>query len=266
MICTQGECNGYDYICLQSSPLHGVLSSGYWPPEDSALTVIKQNPKVSSGFLAAVNGSRLYFKGFPMPGWSGALKRWTGWNRAMNNWTVSWRLWHQKISAPRPHALITGAHFAWYICAAVEETVTLQEVIQGAAADCETKSMLCERATKELIRLHEAGVVHGDFKWGNLLVKKDRGIVITDLDSARCRRFVGPAAAAKDLARFLVNGLEHGLNQGWALSIIGRYAAERRMSAEEMTARLQPLIARVSRAHQQKYGRKRVYLELKKIS
>lgn len=256
----RGKCNGYTYLCLSYSPVHKALSGGEWPPAADALDIIKQNPKVCSGFLVTAGACRLFFKAFPLRGLPGTFKRWTGLDRAMKNWLISWRLRHHNVSVPRPHALIMGGKTSWYVCAAMEGTISLQSAIQETDMVDENVAILCMRAIKQLARMHDAGVTHGDFKWGNLLVMPKGDIVITDLDSARRRLITGRVAMASDLARFLVSGMEAGLNPAWAHSMILHYAAERGMNATDMTARISSRVSQISRGHQRKYGRKSVCL------
>jgi tRNA A-37 threonylcarbamoyl transferase component Bud32 len=246
------------FQCQQDSPMLMSMFDS-WPPHDDALEIIKQNRKVCSGFLAITEDTRFFFKKFSFIGWSGVLRRLTGKNRAVNNWTISWLLLRHNVNVPLPQALITEPKASWYICAALDKAISLQKAIQDADNDT-TTWILCMNAIEQLVRMHEANVVHGDFKWDNVLVLTGGCILITDLDSARLKRSIGPDTAASDLARFLVNGLEMGLDQEWAHAIICRYAAERRLPATAFSGLLCSSIERISRKHQRKYGRKSVCL------
>ncbi len=254
----RGKGHGFQYACSPDSPVRAALDPGCWPPPSSTLTVIKENKKVCSGFIS-LGSTSLFFKRFTNHPWTSALQRMTGRDRVSRNWRVTQRLQAHGVAIPAPHAAIWGQDTSWYLSEAIIGAETLEATARQSGPAASTTSGLCKTAVDQLIRLHDAGIVHGDLKWGNLLVQNGR-VIITDLDSARIKRLVRPNAATKDLARFLVSGLELGLDQQWAHEVIHHYAAGRALCPEALIRRIQRSIERISAAHQQRYGRPPVYL------
>ncbi|MGQ9427147.1 lipopolysaccharide kinase InaA family protein [Gilvimarinus sp. F26214L] len=70
------------------------------------------------------------------------------------------------------------------------------------------KALLTQQAGSLLGKLHHFGWVHGDYKFGNLM-ESGGDIYLLDLESAR--ETTSMSARGRDLARFLLNGVELGL-------------------------------------------------------
>ena len=254
----RGKGHGFRYACTPDSPVRAALDAGRWPPSSVTLKVIKKNKKVCSGFIS-LGSTSLFFKRFTNHPWASGLQRMTGCDRVSHNWRVTQRLQTHGVAIPAPHAAIWGQDTSWYLSEAIMGAATMEAAVRQSGPAASKTTGLCKTAVDQLIRLHDAGVVHGDLKWGNLLVQNGR-VLITDLDSARIKPRVGPSAATQDLARFLVSGLELGLDQQWAHEVIQQYAAGRALRPEELIGRVQRSIERISAAHQQRYGRPPVYL------
>lgn len=65
-------------------------------------------------------------------------------------------------------------------------------------------------------RLHRLGVVHGDMKWTNIMVTgasnpKDSRFWLIDLDGAFRFRGGDPGSRARDVARFMCDGIKEGI-------------------------------------------------------
>ncbi|RLK46995.1 RIO kinase 1 [Alkalispirillum mobile] len=254
----RGKGHGFQYACSPDSPALAALDGGRWPPPGATLKVIKKNKKVCSGFIS-LGSTSLFFKRFPNNPWAGALQRMTVRDRVNRNWRVAQRLQAHGVAIPAPHAAIWGQDTSWYLSEAIMGAATMEAAVRQSGPATSKTTGLCKTAVDQLIRLHDAGVVHGDLKWGNLLVQNAR-VIITDLDSARIKPRVGLNAATQDLARFLVSGLELGLDQHWAHGVIQHYAAGRALRPEGLIGRVQRSIERISAAHQKRYGRPPVYL------
>ncbi|ABI58136.1 lipopolysaccharide kinase InaA family protein [Alkalilimnicola ehrlichii MLHE-1] len=258
MSIVQGHDSGLRYACQATSPLRRMLEAGAWPPDPAQLTIIKQNTKVSSGFLRIGETGQLFFKRFPVRAWRARLQRWRGQDRAASNWRISLWLRAQRVAIPHPHAVIWSDDSSWFITDALDNAATLQDAV-ATAGPAGASAALCHQAVAEVSRMHDAGVVHGDLKWGNLLVVGDR-VMISDLDSARRVRSVGPRAAAPDLARFLVSGLEQGLDQSWAHDTLARYTTARRLKPTKLIGPVRRRVRHISRTHQRRYQRPPVAL------
>lgn len=233
------------------------VSTGDWPPADHELRVVKRNRKVVSGFLqtAQQNLPGLFFKHY--------LTRPSLFSRraAERIWRINWSLHNHGVPVPRPHALITGNSGVWLITEAIEGAAALTDRLADDALTPGQMQTVTIEATRAIAHMHSLGVIHGDLKWGNILVTEELTPALVDLDSARQRWRVSARAGAKDLARFIVGGLEQGLNTAWAARICSVYCETRVLSETTIYETMRPVVRRISLRHQRRYGRRPVSLD-----
>ena len=246
---------------LEHSPLHAVFTSGAWPPdiEDPRhIHTLKRNPKVHSGLLTLEDGTQYFFKRFTTPPLRRHLRRLVAQPRARANWRLSRQLERHGVPVARAQALATGPSESWFLAEAFADAVSLAKLSRKGLIDSADLLATTHLLAEIIGTMHGAGIIHGDLKWGNILMHPSCGPIIADLDSARQVSRVSPARAAPDLARFLVSGLEQGLTASWADDITRRYAQARGMKAEQLVSEVRPLVRKISRAHQRRYGRSSV--------
>jgi tRNA A-37 threonylcarbamoyl transferase component Bud32 len=115
-------------------------------------------------------------------------------------------------------------------------------------------SALMEQSADLLALLHARGWIHGDFKFGNLLRSESEARIYL-LDIEGLRRSDTDGKRARDLARFLLNGLELEVPARALQAFWKRYEsteAGRNLQAGKVKKTLNKL----ARRHQQKYGRR----------
>lgn len=244
--------------CTADSPLATRLASGDWPPADQELRVIKCNRKVASGFVrtTASNQPELFFKHYVTK--PGLLAR----RAAKRTWKISWYLHNQGVPVPRPQALVIEDSGVWFITEAAVDSAALTERLADNVLTPEQTQAVTTKAAQAIAHIHDLGVIHGDLKWGNILVTQEMKPVLVDLDSSRRRWRVGARAGAKDLARFVVGGLEQGLDATWAARICSVYCDARSLSKTRIYNTMRPIVRRISLRHQKRYNRRPVSLDI----
>jgi len=118
-------------------------------------------------------------------------------------------------------------------------------------------SHIMSRTAVALARLHAAGFVHGDCKWGNLLWDGE-GLVLVDLDSVR--HSASPQRRGRDLARFVLNAEELALDAEIFETFVSVYAENSDSEKAAVLELLAPSLAQLRQRHADKYGRRGVRL------
>jgi tRNA A-37 threonylcarbamoyl transferase component Bud32 len=103
----------------------------------------------------------------------------------------------------------------------------------------------------QLARLHKGGLVHGDLKWGNILLRGDETWLV-DLDGVR--RAHPWRSGARDLARFLVDCEEAGTGAGFVRQVKEIYARERGWNLSRVDGWIAADYKKISERHRRRYG------------
>ncbi|MBW2082582.1 MAG: hypothetical protein JRI39_05685 [Deltaproteobacteria bacterium] len=83
-------------------------------------------------------------------------------------------------------------------------------------------SLLLSKGAEMIARLHDANFLHGDLKWSNFLLVKDRSeMLLSDLDGIK--RSSSRRLKAKDFARFVLSTFQYDLKEGVAEDLINTY-------------------------------------------
>ncbi|MCK8517002.1 hypothetical protein M0534_11800 [Methylonatrum kenyense] len=222
-------------------------------------TVLKHDADVESGFIRPPDAPySLFYKRYPRQGWRRMLGFFGITSRARHVWHISRHLHARGVPIARPVGYLDGRRESWFFCEALEHCRSFNDHL--AANTLPEAEAITEKVTRALAALHDADVVHRDFKWGNILWSDCGDVVIADLDGARrCSKPERPAVA-RDLARFLTNGLEAGLKRHWALDFISRYCALRGLDEASLLPAVAETIDTISRRHRKRYGRAAVSL------
>jgi tRNA A-37 threonylcarbamoyl transferase component Bud32 len=186
-----------------------------------------------------------------------------GINKARRIFTTAHRLRRARIAVPKPYGycfcpLIDNYDYLFF--EALNDAKTLLHIDRSAAL---AEILLCfpilALAGKELANLHRSGYVHGDFKWGNLLVDcRLKRLVITDLDSV-----TAPlpqyrlTAMAKDIGRFVLSAEEAGLSASVIADFTDAYFDQLGITCKndfiKLNDRYRVVLATLRRRHRQRY-------------
>ena len=170
-------------------------------------------------FAASWNGREVIMKVFGHP-WKAGI-------HARRERRGFQRLARLKIGAPAVllHGRTEDGRWA-VVTEKIEGAMSLLEA-RNAVHGSRQRETLLDLASRELVRLHEAGVIQRDFHPGNFLVKNDRLIVLDPGQIRFLGRPVGRTASIRQLAhlaRILVPG-----DQADAIEVIrARYVEARR--------------------------------------
>ncbi|WP_081624500.1 lipopolysaccharide kinase InaA family protein [Thioalkalivibrio sp. AKL10] len=249
-------------FCGAGNPDHPVvkaLQAGHPVLDGARRECLKTNAQAESGLLFSdFSPDPVFYKRYPSR-WRNRILGHLGIrSRARRVWEFSTYLKGHNAPVATPLAYLDGSAESWFFCEALPQHPSLNQWLEDDALP--DAALLSEQAAQAIATLHNAGVVHRDFKWGNVLFSATGDLIIADLDGARFHHQPRRADLARDLARFSVNGLEVGLTQSWARSFIGRYCKIRGIPVE----RLLPAVARsvtvISKRHQKRYRRPPVSL------
>lgn len=194
--------------------------------------LLKDGNTATVARVAAGDGSHWVCKRYNIKGTLHRLSRAWRRTRGEHSWLAAQRLAALGIATAMPVALhversgpFRGRAFLW------------MRDVQGDALDVlagagKVDDALRLRVANLVVRLHAAGLVHGDLKASNLLVEQGEPVLV-DLDALvqlppGIRR---DRAQARDRARFLANWAEGDERAAWAeaLDVAGQQQRERRL-------------------------------------
>jgi hypothetical protein len=174
-------------------------------------------------------------------------------------WRVSWHLLQHHIAVPEPigYLLKHKGPFClngYYFSKAVPDCTNLGKLAvnqEHLRKRLESES-LTETLARDIASLHNCGVIHGDLKWTNILVHlKQNMLWFVDLDSAKMSGgSPGPAHVARDLARFVLNGLEVGLDYSIIDRFLAKYAENRKFPRGSIDGPMNRAFARLRKRHE----------------
>lgn len=248
--------NGWQGSVRQGGALDTALREGRWPPHKANLSIGKGHGAAVSGILKPAGAAPpLFFKRFRYCGAGLTVRRLLNRERASINWRIGCALWGHGVGTPRPEGWLWRGGEAWFLCAAWPDASNLAALGRQVRDPNELAASSLDFVA-EIAHMHAAGILHRDLKWGNLLQDPDGRRAIIDLDSARqSSAAVRERAAARDLARFVVSGLEAGLSEQWVDAVSERYNDARTSPMPHLHRHLRPAVTRISRGHQRRYGR-----------
>ncbi|MEN8257368.1 MAG: lipopolysaccharide kinase InaA family protein [Thermodesulfobacteriota bacterium] len=101
-----------------------------------------------------------------------------------------------------------------------------------------------------LSRLHNNGYCHGDTKWANIMVDEERGdLLFIDLDGAGQVKAPLGRAIVKDVSRFVVDMLEHGLAAAEVRQFVKEYSNMRVLDGAFVQKKITPHIKKALARH-----------------
>lgn len=146
---------------------------------------------------------------------SGIVRHWVtgvlGMHRARRNWIVSSRLHAAGVPVPMPWGYLYGYRagvgaVGFFLSEAVENVTSLYWTTNRTPelSDWFRKNSLLPNIGRALAAIHDCEIVHGDFKWSNILI--DPGATrfwIIDFDGSKMGR--SPGGEVKDVLRFVTS-------------------------------------------------------------
>lgn len=165
--------------------------------------------------------------------------------------------YRQQHSLPVPDLLTSGLSAdgrEGIFCYAWLPGQDLRRVDWKAVAEPEALSVMTQ-AGALLKDLHRQSWVHGDFKFGNLLHDQSRNRLYL-LDVEALRRSRSTSRRARDLSRFLLNGLELSVPANWLQVFWARYQeGSGPVDRMHMNAQARHWLGKLGRRHRRRYGR-----------
>jgi hypothetical protein len=190
-----------------------------------------------------VESKGLYVKEFRYKGVVHSLKHLFGKHRAQVMWKVSWHLLKHSIPVPEPEGYLLKKKgpiclSGYYVSKALGRCPSLHELTKDLDQLNERLDLggLSRAAAYYVAALHDSGATHGDLKWTNILVdEKENQLWLIDLDASRIHRgHLGPKSIARDLARFVLSGLEAGVEGTILARFLDHYARRRNLQLKDV--------------------------------
>ena len=186
-----------------------------------------------------------------------------GVNSARRIFATAYRLRQSRIAVPKTYGYCFSPlqdNYSYLFFEALNDSQTLLQIGRSASLTKVLPSFpILALAGRELANLHRSGYVHGDFKWGNLLVDvRLKRLYITDLDSVRApisrHRLT---AMAKDIGRFVLNAEEAGLTPSVIADFTDAYFSHLGITQQtdviKLNERYHVMLANLRRRHKKRY-------------
>ena len=208
-----------------------------------------------------VESKSLYVKEFRYKGVVHSLKHLFGKHRAQVMWKVSWHLLNHSIPVPEPEGYLLRKKGpmcpgGYYFSKALRRCPSLHELTE----DLEQLNQeldsggLSRVAAHSVAALHDSGATHGDLKWTNILVnEKANQLWLIDLDASRIHKgHLGPKGVARDLARFVLSGLETGIDGTILARFLGHYTRRRNLKLKDVEVAMMNVLQKLRKRHERK--------------
>ncbi|MGD8777108.1 MAG: lipopolysaccharide kinase InaA family protein [Syntrophobacterales bacterium] len=212
-----------------------------------------------------IQSEKLFVKSFLFKNLFHSLKPHFTKHRAQISWDVSWYLLDRSISVPEPKGYLTKLRGpfclrGYFFCQALLNCSSLDGLTQDRAQLCNRLDAggLISVLARNIASLHDNGVIHGDLKWSNILIKEDENQPwFVDFDSAKLHRHSPPPRAyARDLARFLLSGLEAGIEETILERLLDEYVNYRKLVRANIDEPVAKILEKLKHRHQKEYGDK----------
>ena len=221
----------------------------------SALVEMHNRPGDSSS-------EKVFVKKFLFKGRIHSLKSLFRQHRAQVMWKVSWHLLKHSISVPLPEGYLLKRRGViclegYFFSKALRRCYSLDELTKDLEHFSERLSSggLNRALAHSVAAMHNSGVIHGDLKWTNILVDANENQVwLTDLDASKFYRgILGPKRIARDLARFVLSGLEAGIDGTILAVFLNCYAQHRNLKLNDIVGPMMKVLQKLRRRHEKKF-------------
>jgi len=182
-------------------------------------------------------------------------------HRAQTQWQISWHLLEHGVLVPEPMGYLIKqkglfwreGYFFSEALSGCDNLGTLAKNDKGLSDRLDSGALI-EALAGAIALLHDSGVTHGDLKWSNILVHGKRNEPwFVDLDAAKLRgRFLGPGYVARDLARFVLSGVEAGTDASIINRFLDEYALRRKVTRESLHRPVTRVLRKLKKRHKKK--------------
>jgi RIO kinase 1 len=235
-----------------------VQHSGSLLKSSSSTRSALVNPYPVSGDVVSKG---LYVKEFRYKGVVHSLKHLFGKHRAQVMWKVSWHLLKHSIPVPKPEGYLLKKKgpiclSGYYFSKALRRCPSLHELTEdlGQLNERLDSGGLSRVAAHYVAALHDSGATHGDLKWTNILVdEKENQLWLIDFDASSIHgRHLGPKGIARDLARFVLSGLEAGVDGKILARFLDHYARRRSLKLKDIEGPMMNILQKLRKRHEKK--------------
>jgi RIO kinase 1 len=208
------------------------------------------------------SSEKVFVKKFLFKGNIHSLKPLFGQHRAQVMWKVSWHLLKHSIPVPLPEGYLLKKRGpvcleGYFFSQALGRCCSLDELTKDLEQlNKRLSSGGLNRALAHCVaEMHDSGITHGDLKWTNILVDADENqLWLTDLDASKIyREYLGPKRVARDLARFVLSGLEAGIDGTILAVFLNHYARQRNLNLNDIEGPMMKILQKLRKRHEKKF-------------
>ena len=225
----------------------------------SAVQWFKQSDKIKSGscVVSLLEGDELCFvKAYKTTFFKAVVRRYFN-NKVKNIWDIHCDLYVKGVSVPKPIALIrekSERNSPEYIISEwLDDASDMRSSLSGESISSdEGRGCFVLQAARLLASIHQLGIVHGDFKYANLMLSStDKKLFSVDFDGAKKKN--NKRIFAKDVARFLVSMAEAGMSVKDRDGFLFEYAESVNDDVEAVAGRVEAHYKKIVDRHKIKY-------------
>ena len=233
-----------------------ILAEGF---DCSAVQWFKESDKIKSGscIVSLPEGDVLCFvKAYKTTFFKGLVRRCFN-NKVKNIWEIHCELYVKGVSVPKPIVLIrekSERNSSEYIISEwLEDASDMRSSLSGESISSdEGRGCFVLQSARLLASIHQLGIVHGDFKYANLMLSStDKKLFSVDFDGAKKKS--NKRLFAKDVARFLVSMAEAGMSVKDRDEFLVEYAESANVDVEAVAERVDAHYKKIVDRHKIKY-------------
>lgn len=145
---------------------------------------------------------------------------------------------------------------SYLVSRSLEEMTDLRHFSESAAFEgLAANEEFFASIARDLARLHQMGYCHGDLKWANIMVQAaSLQYTFVDLDGLRKPWLFSASFFAKDLARFILNAREKGIQESVVNNFVSCYSRERGLDSVSLMKKIERCYQKLLRRHRKTYG------------
>lgn len=225
---------------------------------ETKVTIIKADTYSQVGLAETETLGKIYVKRYSAKFCWHRLAMLLVLGRPVKCFKMSSALLEHGLPVPEPYGLITAKgffgfpHSSYYLCQGLIDAEDLKSFYM--AADDSHSAIIKDRLQcvgRQLAQLHNAGYMHGDCKWSNILLQGTE-VFFVDLDNSR--KTFGRDAEAKDLARFILNAEELAIGKVAFECFINAYCETRNNASNTLMSSSKFQLDKLRIKHLARYG------------
>lgn len=226
---------------------------------EQSVNLIKQDEFSEVGFADTEILGRVYVKRYRAKSLLHRVAMMLNVSRAVHSFDNTLALFDLGIPVPSPYAVFVERNFlgipqqSYYLCQGLLGARDMKSLWQQDGAE-NTPAILdwLKLIGKQLAELHNAGYVHGDCKWSNILLLHSQ-VFFVDLDN------IGKIpddsrAASRDLARFILNAEELSIGKSALDSFLETYRDNCKNFSSALFEAIGDDLAKLRQRHRARYG------------